>query len=152
MSRQKEHMSRTWTKRMKIIGALAGVLAAAAVIPSAGVAASTSSERTTFKSCGHLPFNPNGGYFPVKVEVLEGNVPCRVALRVMKDQYSNDPRIKGDKGWSCDGAEGFHVCKKTRGRHQGTIRARFGCEPRTEGPRAALSEHRQCRKVVQRRA
>ena len=139
MSRQKEHMSRTWTKRMKIIGALAGVLAAAALIPSAGVAASSSSERTTFKSCGHLPFTPPGRAFvypPVKVEVLEGNVPCRVALRVMKDQYSNDPRFKGDKGWSCDGAEGFNVCEKTQGRHQGTIRARFGCDPRMEGPKS----------------
>ena len=138
MSRQKEHMSRTWTKRMKIIGTLAGVLAAAALIPSAGVAASTSDERTTFKSCGHLPFpfNPSGGYFFVKVEVLEGNVPCRVALRVMKDWYSNDPRVKGDKGWSCEGPEGYVVCEKTQGRHQGTLRARFGCDPRTDGPKS----------------
>lgn len=137
MSRQKEHMmSRTWTKRTKIIVALAAALAAAALVPSAGVAASPSSERTTFKSCGHLPFDPPGAYFPVKVEVLEGNVPCRVALRVMKDQYSNDPRFKGDKGWSCDGSEGLHVCEKTQGRHQGTLRSRFGCDPRTEGPKS----------------
>ena len=141
MSRQKEHMSRTWTRRTKIIGALAAVLAAAALIPSAGVAASTSSERTTFKSCGHLPFTSDSCYIPVKVEVLEGNVPCRVALRVMKDRYSNYPGFKGDKGWSCDGAEGFKVCEKTQGRHQGTLRARFGCEPTDGRP-----------KVVQRKA
>jgi hypothetical protein len=136
MSRQ-EHMSRTWTKRTKIIGALAAALAAAALVPSGGVAAPTSSERTTVKSCGHLPLPvPPGSYFPIKVAVVHGNVPCRMALDVMAGWYSNNPRVKGDRGWSCVGPEGRAQCEKTKGRYQGTITARFGCDPRTKGPKS----------------
>ncbi|MDP9144056.1 MAG: hypothetical protein M3N43_05080, partial [Actinomycetota bacterium] len=139
MSRQKERqtegaqMSRTWTKRTKIIGALAAVLAAAALVPSAGVAASTSSERATVKSCGQLQGHHKLGFIKAKVDVVEGNVPCRVARRVMMDFYTNKGRVKA---WNCGGSEGHFRCFKNHGPDQGTvIRAVAACQP-TQKPKA----------------
>ena len=82
-----------------------------------------------------------GVYFPVKVEVLEGNVPCRVALRVMKDQYSNDPRVKGYKGWSCDGPEGIPRMREDPGAPSGNDQGI-----------ASVATHDGRPKVVQRKA
>lgn len=54
--------------------------------------------------------------------MVEGNVPCRVARRVMKDQYREVLRDAGL--WSCDGVEvGITECEQNGG--QGTIRGRL---------------------------
>ena len=72
------------------------------------------------KSCGDFRIAAPGKYPALKVEVVRGDVPCRVARRVMKDHY-----LIGDTGsWSCHGPEGFAGCEKPSGE---TIRARFYC-------------------------
>jgi hypothetical protein len=77
------------------------------------------------KSCGDF-FRPPGR-IPIRVEVVEGNIPCRVARRVMNDRYRQLPTGL----WSCGGGglgvgSLFTECEKNRGR-QGTIRARLYC-------------------------
>ena len=86
------------------------------------------------KSCGGFRIAPPGQYFAIKVEVVNGNVPCDVARRVMKGQYEDVPRDMSL--WSCDGSEGFKECEKKRGRPRGTIRARFYCRDYLEKDRA----------------
>jgi hypothetical protein len=76
------------------------------------------------KPCGDFPVPRPGQYPRIKVEVVEGNVPCRVAQRVIEDLYREVPRETGS--WSCGGlTPGITECEKNRGRHQGTIRARL---------------------------
>jgi hypothetical protein len=81
------------------------------------------------KSCGDFQLQIHDVVFslPIKVEALEGNIPCRVAQRVMMDQYREVPT----GSWSCRGervsfTQGITVCEKNRGR-QGTIRGRLPC-------------------------
>ena len=77
-------------------------------------------------SCGDLEIR---GY-RVKIEVVNGNVPCRVARRVMKDQLGphadpdRDPLLTGLWGCGTSGGRGIFQCKKTRG-GQATIRAQL---------------------------
>lgn len=72
------------------------------------------------KSCGDFRL-PGGGYPALKVEVVEGNISCGAARRVMKDRYLG--RNYGDhSSWSCAGPEGLRVCQKRPGV---TVRARF---------------------------
>jgi hypothetical protein len=97
--------------------------------------ADTASEPTTadaapaIKSCGdfqlRLPDVP--GSLPIRVDVLEGNIPCRMAQRVMRDQYREIPT----GSWSCrrvrlSVTQGIAICEKNRG-GQGTIRGRLPC-------------------------
>jgi hypothetical protein len=71
----------------------------------------------------------------VTIEVVEGNVPCRVAQRVMKDQYGwrlgpsgwDEYAPRDTSSWSCGGAEGITGCEKNQGHDQGTIRGRMYC-------------------------
>jgi hypothetical protein len=75
------------------------------------------------KSCGDF-FRPPGS-IPIRVEVVEGNIPCRVARRVMNDRYREVPTGL----WSCSGlgvGPLIQECEKNRGR-QLTIRARLYC-------------------------
>jgi hypothetical protein len=75
------------------------------------------------KSCGDF-FRPPGR-IPIRVEVVEGNIPCRVARRVMKDRYREVPTGL----WSCGGlGVGTLIteCEKNEGPH-GKIRARLYC-------------------------
>jgi hypothetical protein len=75
------------------------------------------------KSCGDFLRPP--GSIPIRVDVIEGNVPCRVARRVMKDRYREVPTGL----WSCGGlgvGPLLTVCEKDSGR-QGTIRAQLYC-------------------------
>jgi hypothetical protein len=77
------------------------------------------------KSCGDFQIP---GAARLKLEVVQGNVPCRVAQRVLKDQYRR-VRLSGtDTGpWSCGGPQlPILQCEKTRG-GEGTVRARFYC-------------------------
>jgi hypothetical protein len=97
------------------------------------------------KSCGDFPLNLPGVPWPlpIKVEVLEGNIPCQVAQRVIKDRYREQPLWHVDDAtgvttgsWRCHGVRlsitrGITICEKNRGR-QGTIRGRLPC--RTWGP------------------
>ena len=110
--------------------------------------ADTVSEPTTAdaapatKPCGDFQLQIHDVVFslPIKVETLEGNIPCRVAQRVMKDQYGEVPT----GSWSCRGEElgftqGIAVCEKNRGR-QGTIMGRVPC--RYWGPFASRCQDR----------
>jgi hypothetical protein len=77
---------------------------------------------------------------PIKVEVVEGNIPCRVALREIKDRYREHPQWDVDLAapsavptgsWSCRGVRlsitaGITTCEKERGR-PGMIRGRLPC-------------------------
>jgi hypothetical protein len=77
------------------------------------------------KSCGDFLGPP--GTIPIRVEVVEGNVPCRVARRVMMHRYRQVPTGL----WSCGGGglmvgSLFTECEKNQGR-PGTIRARLYC-------------------------
>jgi hypothetical protein len=86
-------------------------------VPSVAVEADPAS-----KSCGD--FRLSGDYPPIKVEVVEGNVPCRAALRVMQDHYHS----RDTGSWSCHGPEGLSGCEKNPGAPSGeTIRGRFYC-------------------------
>jgi hypothetical protein len=76
------------------------------------------------KSCGDFLGPP--GTIPIRVEVVEGNIPCRDARRVMNDRYHQVPTGL----WSCGGGglrvgSLFTECEKNQG--QGTIRARLYC-------------------------
>lgn len=72
------------------------------------------------KSCGSFRIAPPGQYPRLLVEVIEGDVPCREARRVMNAHYHNR-----DTGfWGCHGPEGVAGCEKPSGE---TIRARFPC-------------------------
>jgi hypothetical protein len=72
------------------------------------------------KSCGDFRIAPPGQYPLLLVEVVEGNVPCREARRVMKAHY----RSRDTGPWGCHGPEGSAGCEKPSGE---TIRARFAC-------------------------
>jgi hypothetical protein len=81
------------------------------------------------KSCGdiQLQLPEVTGSIPIKVEVVEGSIPCRAAQHVINDRYRDVPT----GSWSCGGlslgiAEGITTCEKNRGRH-GTIRGRLYC-------------------------
>jgi hypothetical protein len=84
------------------------------------------------KSCGDFPIPGRVRYPPLKIEVVQGNVPCRVALGVMRRVYIavdgvlTAPSHTGF--WSCGWPETPYIreCEKTRG-GQATIRARFYC-------------------------
>jgi hypothetical protein len=92
------------------------------------------------KSCGDFPLHLRDvpGSLPIKVEVLEGNIPCRVGLREIKDRYREHPLWHVDAAipvttgsWSCHGVRlsittGITICEKNRGR-RGTIRGRVPC-------------------------
>jgi hypothetical protein len=80
------------------------------------------------KSCGDLRIAPLGENLLIKVEVVEGDVPCRVARRVLRDQYRDVPVTgRTDPGsWFCSGPEGDKECEKETGE---TIRARAIAEP-----------------------
>jgi hypothetical protein len=75
------------------------------------------------------------GPFLIKVEVVKGNVPCRVAQRVMKDQFGwrlgpsgwDEYAPRDTSSWSCGGTEGITGCEKNQGHDQGTIRGRMYC-------------------------
>ena len=72
------------------------------------------------KSCGDFQIP---GAARLKLEVVQGNVPCRVAQRVLKDQYR---RVRLS-AWSCGGPQlPILQCEKTRGGEE-TVRARFYC-------------------------
>ena len=80
------------------------------------------------KSCGHFRIAPPGDYPLILVEVVKGRVPCRVARRVLKTQYSYDSQndaIQAALPWRCAGPEGLVVCHKNPGPHHKAIRARF---------------------------
>jgi hypothetical protein len=71
------------------------------------------------KSCGDFQLRGTWGSIPIKVEVVEGNIPCRVAQRVMRDEYRGVPTAL----WSCGGwRTGITTCEKNR---HGTIRGRL---------------------------
>jgi hypothetical protein len=75
------------------------------------------------------------GPFLIKVEVVKGNVPCRVAQPVMKDQFGwrlgpsgwEEYSPRDTSSWRCGGAEGITGCEKNEGDDQGTIRGRMYC-------------------------
>jgi hypothetical protein len=73
------------------------------------------------KSCGEYRGRGPGGY-PVRIDVVDGKVPCRVAQRVVKKYYHGGYHYP----WSCVG-EGDRLmeCWKRPGRPR--IRARFYC-------------------------
>ena len=80
------------------------------------------------KSCGHFRVAPPGDYPLIRVEVVKGRVPCRVARRVLKTQYRNgglEAAIEAARPWGCAGPEGLIVCHKDPGPHHKAIRARF---------------------------
>jgi hypothetical protein len=72
------------------------------------------------KSCGDFRIAPPGQYPLLLVEVVEGNVPCREARRVMKAHYHS----RDIGSWGCHGPEGFAGCENPSGE---IIRARFAC-------------------------
>jgi hypothetical protein len=72
------------------------------------------------KSCGDFRIAPPGQYPALRVEVVAGNLPCRVARRLMKAHYHG----RDTGAWSCHGPEGFAGCEKKTGE---AIRARFYC-------------------------
>jgi hypothetical protein len=72
------------------------------------------------KSCGDFRIAPPGQYPALRVEVVEGNVPCRVARRLMKAHSHS----RNTGPWSCHGPEGFAGCERRTGE---AIRARFHC-------------------------
>jgi hypothetical protein len=73
--------------------------------------------------------------FLIKVEVVQGNVPCRVARRLMKAQFGwrlgpsgwEEYEPRGTSSWRCSGFEGITGCEKDHGRDQGAIRGRQYC-------------------------
>jgi hypothetical protein len=77
------------------------------------------------KSCGHFRIAPPGAYPLIRVEVVKGRVPCRVARRVLKTQYREGDLIEAARPWGCAGKEGLIVCHKDPGPHHKAIRARF---------------------------
>jgi hypothetical protein len=100
----------------------------------------TADAAPAIKSCGDFPLHLPDVPWPIliKVEVLEGNIPCPVAQRVIKDRYREHPlwHVADATGvttgsWRCHGVRlsitrGITVCEKSRGR-QGTIRGRVPC-------------------------
>src|SRR5262245_28609003 len=79
----------------------------------------------TRTACGHLrPLAPPGEYPLIHVDVVLGNVPCRVARRVLRTQYRDDA-VEPPRPWRCAGPEGLIVCGMYRGAHHKAIRARF---------------------------
>ncbi|HEX6026639.1 MAG TPA: hypothetical protein VFZ00_31870 [Solirubrobacter sp.] len=80
------------------------------------------------KSCGHFRIAPPGDYPLILVEVVKGNVPCRVARRVLKTQYRNvSPKRAATAAapWRCSGPESYVVCHTDPGFRHNLIRARF---------------------------
>jgi hypothetical protein len=80
------------------------------------------------KSCGHFRIAPPGDYPLILVEVVKGNVPCRMARRVLKTQYRNVPpesAAEAASPWRCSGPEGLVVCHTDPGPRHNLIRARF---------------------------
>jgi hypothetical protein len=84
----------------------------------------TAASETASKSCGDFRIAPPGQYPLIKVEVVEGDVPCRVARRVLRDQYRDVPATgRTDPGsWFCGGPESQVECENETGE---TIRAHF---------------------------
>ena len=80
------------------------------------------------KSCGHFRIAPPGEHALINVEVVKGNVPCRLARRVLKTLYRNgdpDDLIEAARPWRCAGPEFLAVCHMNPGPHHKVIRARF---------------------------
>jgi hypothetical protein len=129
--REKPWWKRLWWGWVVAFGIVVGIEAVGvAIFDDAGKLASQPttadplSEQDTLdappatKSCGDFQPPLVRESFFVKVEVVEGNIPCDVAQRVMKDRYRGVPTGL----WSCTGL-GITAaeCEKNRGR-QGTIR------------------------------
>jgi hypothetical protein len=92
-----------------------------AVEPGVGPGLERSVGPGALKSCGGLRVYK--GYHRIKVEVVEGDVPCRVARRVIMGAYD----ARGARFWTCHGPEGLFECRRS-GRPSGQrIRARFYC-------------------------
>ena len=78
---------------------------------------------------------PGVRHFLIKVEVVKGNVSCRVAQPVIKDQFGwrlgpsgwEEYSPRDTSSWRCGGEEGITGCEKNQGRDQGTIRGRMYC-------------------------
>lgn len=82
------------------------------------------------ESCGEYRRRGPGGY-PMRVEVVEGNVPCRVVQRVLKNYYHG----RDNSPWTCLGqGDRLVECERRPGI---VIRARFG-EPPAPGPTVAV--------------
>lgn len=105
---------------------VAVAMCAALTLAGAGCDSDESTTTTTArdgaivsKSCGNL--RPSGQNQVIVVKVSDGDVPCRVARRVVNDLYHDM-----DTGsWSCAGPESAVWCEANRGRHQGRILAGF---------------------------
>ena len=62
------------------------------------------------RSCGDFRGKGPGG-FPIAIEVLEGDVPCRVAQRVLKEHYLN----RNKAPWTCAGPDRLVECQADPG-------------------------------------
>ncbi len=70
-------------------GPLGGTTAASGMAESVSSALRFKSTAPRIKSCGDFRIAGAVRYPPIQVEVVQGNVPCRVARRVMKHQFAS---------------------------------------------------------------
>jgi hypothetical protein len=85
------------------------------------ITSSAARSRVETESCGNFRGRGPGGY-PVRIEVLEGKVPCREAQHVLKTYYNG----RDHAPWACRGfGDRLVECEKTRG--VGAIAGHFYC-------------------------